>query len=105
MADQATMAEQHGMTGALRGERRIKIGLTPVFSTWIYSCVDGLSRVNDRLEELTHRLMTDDRNATRRTNAGGWHYAFDLFKLGEPVITEFRGHMEQHVQAFLNHFR
>src|SRR5207249_11737205 len=38
-------------------------------------------------------------------NSGGWHYAFDLFKLEEPVVTEFRHQMEQHVQAFFNHFR
>src|SRR5260370_7277285 len=49
--------------------------------------------------------MQDDRNATRRTNCGGWHYAFDFFKLEEPVVEEFRNQMEQHVQAFLNHFR
>jgi len=49
--------------------------------------------------------MADSKNATRRTNFGGWHYAFDLFELKEQVVQEFRGQMEQHVQAFLNHFR
>ena len=49
--------------------------------------------------------MKDDRNSTRRTNYGGWHYAFDLFELKDEVVAEFRNQMEQHVQAFLNHFR
>lgn len=85
--------------------RPIKVAVQPLFSTWIYSCQDGSRFLNDRLEELAHRLMQDDRNATRRTNAGGWHYAFDLFKLDEPVVAEFNAQMQQHVQAFLNHFR
>ena len=106
MVDQAgTTVEQNGATGAPGRERRIKIGVMPVFSTWIYSCEDGPRHLNERLEQLAQKLMQDDRNGTRRTNAGGWHYAFDLFKLEEPVITEFRHQMEQHVQAFLNHFR
>ncbi|TAL03483.1 MAG: hypothetical protein EPO07_06200 [Verrucomicrobia bacterium] len=83
----------------------IKVGVKPLFSTWIYLCENGPIHLNDRLEELAHRLMQDDRNATRRTNAGGWHYAFDLFKLDEPLVAEFRNQMEQHVRAFLNHFR
>jgi uncharacterized protein (TIGR02466 family) len=49
--------------------------------------------------------MQDARNAAKRTNFGGWHYASDLFKLEEPVVGEFREEMEQHVQAFLNYFR
>jgi uncharacterized protein (TIGR02466 family) len=49
--------------------------------------------------------MRDDRNASRRTNFGGWHYAFDVFKLEEPVVREFQDQMKRHVQAFLNHFR
>ncbi|HXJ56520.1 MAG TPA: TIGR02466 family protein [Verrucomicrobiae bacterium] len=78
----------------------------PLFSTWIYLCREtGSIRLNERLEELTRRLLQDDRNAARRTNSGGWHYAFDLFELNEPVIAEFRDEMEQHVQTFLNHFR
>ena len=32
-------------------------------------------------------------------------YAFDFFRLEEPVVAEFRDEMEQHVQAFLNYFR
>src|SRR5262249_35276346 len=56
-------------------------------------------------EGLAHKLMEDDRNATRRTNFGGWHYAFDFFELQEPLVGEFRDIMKQHVQAFLNHFR
>jgi hypothetical protein len=44
-------------------------------------------------------------NATQRTNLGGWHYAFDLFAVDEPVIAAFRDQMEQHVQAFLNQLR
>ena len=85
--------------------KAIKVAVQPLFSTWIYSCQNGPSHLNDRLEELARRLMLDDRNATRRTNAGGWHYAFDLFKLDEPVVAEFRAQMEQHIRAFLNHFR
>ncbi len=77
----------------------------PLFSSWIYLCKNGPVALNERLEELATRLMRDDRNATRRTNYGGWHYAFDLFELDEPVVAEFRNQMEQHVQAFLNHFR
>ena len=83
----------------------IKVGVMPLFSTWVYSCQDGPKLLNDELERLTHRLMQDERNAARRTNAGGWHYAHDVFKLEDPVIREFRGQMEQHVRAFLNHFR
>jgi uncharacterized protein (TIGR02466 family) len=82
-----------------------KVAVMPLFSTWIYQCQDGPLDLNERLEELAHRLMQDQRNATVRTNQGGWHYAFDLFELDEPVIGEFRNQMEQHVQAFLNHFR
>jgi len=48
--------------------------------------------------------MADPKNGTRRTNFGGWHYAFDLFELKTPVVEEFRNLMEQHVQAFLNYF-
>ena len=61
--------------------------------------------LNEPLEELANRLMADERNSIRRTNAGGWHYAFDLFDLKESVVTEFHRLMQQHVQAFLNHFR
>src|SRR5258706_9178322 len=84
---------------------RIKVGVMPLFSTWIYLCEDGPKSLNEQLEQLAHKLMQDDRNATRRTNSGGWHYAFDLFQLDELVVTEFRHQMEQHVQAFLNRFR
>ena len=77
----------------------------PLFSTWIYLCENGPIHLNQRLERLAHRLMKDNRNATRRTNYGGWHYAFDLFELKDSSIVEFRHQMEQHVQAFLNHFR
>jgi len=83
----------------------IKVSVMPLFSTWIYRCENGPAHLNQRLEELAHRLRQDDRNATWRTNAGGWHYAFDIFKLDEPVVTEFRDQMQQHVQAYLNHFR
>ena len=82
-----------------------KVGILPVFSTWLYQCENGPVHLNADLEALTHKLMSDSKNGTRRTNFGGWHYAFDLFELSEPVIRDFRNHMEQHVQAFLNHFR
>jgi len=84
---------------------RTKVGVMPLFSTWIYLCKDGPIHLNERLEQLTRRLMEDDGNAMRRTNYGGWHYAFDLFDLEEPVVREFHKQMEQHVQTFLNHFR
>src|SRR5215831_19254890 len=83
----------------------IKVGIVPLFSTWIYRCESGPAHLNNKLESLAHQLMLDDRNATRRTNFGGWHYAFDFFELQDPLVTEFRGIMEQHVQAFINHFR
>ncbi len=85
--------------------QRIKVGVMPLFSTWIYLCEDGPRHLNEELEQLAHRLMQDPRNASQRTNCGGWHYAFDLFDLEEAVVAEFREEMEQHVQAFLDHFR
>jgi len=85
--------------------RSAKAGLMPLFSTWVYRCENGLAHLNERLEELTKRLRQDERNGARRTNSGGWHYAFDFFEIEEPIVTEFRQLMEHHVQAFLNHFR
>ena len=85
--------------------RRVKVALQPLFSTWIYQCEIGPVELNSELERLAHELMADPANATRRTNSGGWHYAFDLFELKEPVVERFRNLMEQHVQGFLNHFR
>jgi uncharacterized protein (TIGR02466 family) len=85
--------------------QRIKVGVMPLFSTWIYLCEDGPRHLNEELEQLAHRLMQDGRNAGRRTNAGGWHYAFDLFKLEEPVVAALRDELGQHVQAFINYFR
>jgi uncharacterized protein (TIGR02466 family) len=100
------LQRQNGHTGAPPGcDRPVKVGVMPLFSTWVYLCEDGPTHLNDGLERLAHRLMQDSRNASRRTNCGGWHYAFDLFELGEPVVAEFREEMEQHVQAFLNSFR
>ena len=87
------------------GTQRLKVGVMPLFSTWVYLCEQASVELNDRLEDLAHRLMQENRNAAQRTNYGGWHYAFDLFKLDEPVVREFRDRMEVHVQAFLNHFR
>lgn len=84
---------------------RVKVGVMPLFSTWVYRCENGPTHLNQRLEDLAHKLMQDDHNATTRTNYGGWHYAFDFFLLDEPVVAEFRDQMEQHVQAYLNHFR
>src|SRR5262245_42946350 len=87
------------------GTPRVRVSLTPLFATWVYVCADGPKHLNPRLEELAHRLMQEDGNAILRTNRGGWHYAFDLFAVKEPVVAELRDQMEQHVQAFLNHFR
>jgi uncharacterized protein (TIGR02466 family) len=87
------------------GVRSVRAAVIPVFSTWIYQCEGGPKHLNAQLEDLTRRLMQDDRNATHRTNRGGWHYAFDLFVLDEPVVTAFYEQMELHVQAFLNQLR
>jgi uncharacterized protein (TIGR02466 family) len=84
---------------------RVKAAVMPLFSTWVYLCEAGPMHLNARLEELTLQLMHDDRNATRRTNQGGWHYAFDLFEVREPVVDELRAHLTEHVQAFLNQSR
>src|SRR5438552_14545866 len=94
-------------TQSKRGEggERIKVGVVPLFSTWIYQCQNGSAQLNAGLEELARRLMKDERNGTTRTNRGGWHYAFDVFELKEPVIEQFRNYMEHHVQTYLNHFR
>jgi uncharacterized protein (TIGR02466 family) len=85
--------------------RKVRVAMMPLFSTWIYLCENGPAHLNERLEQLARDLMLDERNSTRRTNQGGWHYAFDLFQLEDPVIAEFRHHMEQHVRGYLNHFR
>ena len=84
---------------------RVKVGVMPLFSTWVYLCENGPTHLNQRLEDLAHKLMQDDQNATTRTNYGGWHYAFDFFELKEPIVSEFREQMTQHIQAFINHFR
>src|SRR5262245_20028894 len=97
--------QTNGSTAASTGNGQpIKAGVMPLFSTWIYLCEHGPEHLNDDLERLAHRLMRQDHNAGRRTNCGGWHYAFDLFDLEEPVVAQFRDQMEQHVQAFLNSF-
>jgi len=83
----------------------IKVGIVPLFSTWVYRCESGPAHLNANLEELAHQLMLDERNSTRRTNSGGWHYAFDFFELQNPLVTEFHDIMQQHVQGFINHFR
>src|SRR5258706_1098673 len=83
----------------------VKVGIMPLFSTWVYRCEQGPVHLNAGLEELTGRLRTGKQNAIQRTNAGGWHYAFDVFEVDEPVVKEFHAVMEQHVQGFLNHFR
>jgi len=101
----AELQQKRSTSAPADGPQRIKVGVMPLFSTWIYQCEDGPRHLNQRLERLAHRLMQDDRNATRRTNYGGWHYAFDLFELKQEVVAEFRRQMELHVQTFLNHFR
>ena len=101
-----TQAQQNSSSDVPSGRQQpTKVGVMPLFSTWVYLCQDGPRHLNERLEQLTQRLIQDERNATKRTNFGGWHYALDLFKLDEPVVAEFRAQLEQHVQAFLNHFR
>src|SRR5262249_33651247 len=99
-------APQHESAIASAGNSEpIKVGVVPLFSTWIWLCEDGPRHLNEGLEELAHRLLEDEGNGSVRTNCGGWHYAFDLFKLTEPLVAQFREEMQQHVQAFLNYFR
>jgi uncharacterized protein (TIGR02466 family) len=88
-----------------RGTQTVKAAAIPLFTTWLYLCDDGPKHLNEPLEALTRRLMQADGKGVRRTNFGGWHYAFDLFILDDPVVTAFRDQMEQHVQAFLNQLR
>jgi uncharacterized protein (TIGR02466 family) len=85
--------------------QRIRAAVIPLFPTWVYQCNDGPQHLNESLEALTRRLMQDDRNATCRTNVGGWHYAFDFFKIEDPVVHLFRDQIQQHVQAFLHQLR
>jgi len=103
------MPDQHlreNTSKAVRTEASsIKVGMMPLFTTWVYRCEQGPVHLNSELEELAFRLRNDGRNSIQRTNAGGWHYAFDVFELKEAVITELHSVMEQHVQGFLNHFR
>ena len=92
-------------TKAVAEVKRLKVAVIPLFSTWVYHCQDGPKQLNEELEELALRLRREERNASRRSNAGGWHYAFDLFELNEPVLARFHDQMVQHVQGYLNHFR
>jgi uncharacterized protein (TIGR02466 family) len=100
-----TPDHQHAAAGDSVQPPRTKVSVMPMFSTWVYLCEDGPRHLNEGLESLAHRLMQDAGNASQRTNYGGWHYAFDFFKLTEPIVAEFRNHVEQHVQTYLNHFR
>jgi uncharacterized protein (TIGR02466 family) len=97
------MAEQG--TETPKPAQRVKVGISPLFSTHVYRSEDGPKHLNPALEKLAYDLMKDGRNSTHRTNAGGWHYAFDVFELQDPVIKEFYQIMEKHVQGFLNYFR
>ena len=101
----ATLEQSRGASAFSGNGQRAKVGVMPLFSTWIWLCENGPTHLNADLEELAHQLMEDPSNASVRTNSGGWHYAFDLFKLTEPVVAQFREEMEEHVQAFLNYFR
>src|SRR5262249_9048766 len=101
--DPLTLAEP--LPTASEQPQPVKVAITPLFSSWVYRCETGPVHLNEKLDALAHTLMNDDRNASRRTNFGGWHYAFDLFQLRDPAVEGFRGLMEQHVQAYLNHFR
>jgi uncharacterized protein (TIGR02466 family) len=83
----------------------VKAAVIPLFSTWVYLCEHGPKHLNVKLEELTRTLMSDDRNGTRRTNQGGWHFKFDVFELREPVVDEFREEMVEHLHAYLNQRR
>jgi uncharacterized protein (TIGR02466 family) len=106
MSDQTqTVESQVATTTTPPVPRPTKAAVMPVFSTYIYRCENGPVHLNSGLEQLAHKLMQDPANAARRTNKGGWHYASDFFELADDRIREFHGHMEQHVQGFLNHLR
>lgn len=77
----------------------------PLFSSWIYVCETGPIHLNKKLENLAHQLMRRNEHSVARTNRGGWHYKGDLFAIKARAVEEFKHHMEQHVQAFLNHIR
>jgi len=83
----------------------IRAGVMPIFSTWVYQCAEGPVHLNGDLERLARRLMAEERNGGLRTNCGGWHYAFDLFGLTDPVVAQFRAAMETHVRGFLDWFQ
>jgi len=85
--------------------RPTKAAVMPIFSTYVYRCENGPAHLNAGLEQLANELRQEHVNATRRTNQGGWHYASDFFELTNELVAEFRRHMEQHVQGYLNHFR
>jgi uncharacterized protein (TIGR02466 family) len=85
--------------------RKARAAVMPLFSTWVYLCHEGPTHLNAELEHLTLQLMQEDRNGTRRTNDGGWHYAHDLFVLHAPVVVALRDQLQQHVQAFLLQLR
>lgn len=85
--------------------RRVRAGVIPLFSTWVYLCEHGPRHLNQQLEELTRTLMQDEQNAMQRTNQGGWHYKGDFFRLPDPVVDEFRDELVEHVHAFLNRSR
>src|SRR5262249_21542144 len=98
--------QYRGPTETPSGDAKpIKAAVMRLSSPWVYLGEDGPRHLNEGLEPLAHRLLRDHGNASRRSNCGGWHYAFDLFKFDEAVVAELREEMEQHVQAFLNHFR
>lgn len=100
----AATPQIESIDAALRPVQRT-VGVMPLFSTWVYLCKEGPIHLNYELERLSGRLRQDTQNSAWRTNAGGWHYAHDFFELNDPVVSEFREEMEQHVQGFLNHFR
>src|SRR5205809_14006 len=45
----------------------VKVGILPLFSSWVYRCENGPIHLNAQLEALAHQLMEDDHNATKRT--------------------------------------
>src|SRR3989442_14793765 len=86
------------------GPQRIKVGVMPLFSTWIYQCEDGPRHLNQRLERLAHKLMEDDRNATRRTKYGGVELAFECFEMKKRRGTWVRKPIGAKVPGFLKPF-
>jgi uncharacterized protein (TIGR02466 family) len=98
-------AQRHLVDALPAPKRGIKAGVMPLFSTWVYHCREGPVHLNECLVSLIRSLREDQSNEVRRTNCSGWDHTLNFFEFHDSIVTEFRSQIEQHVQAFLNHFR